>query len=66
MNNTGLRMFKSGWGTVEHPLGYTTIADEPPKIGATSKLDEITSFVIRKSPLLVCKLSGQLLYKHFA
>jgi len=65
VNNNGLRVFKSGWGTVEQPLGYTFISDVAPAVGV-SKLDGITSFVIRNSPAWVCKLSGQLLYKHFA
>jgi hypothetical protein len=66
MNNTGLRLFKSGWGTVEHALGYSTIADEPPQMCATSKFDVLSNFVIRHSPALVCKVSGSILYKHFA
>jgi CelD/BcsL family acetyltransferase involved in cellulose biosynthesis len=66
VKSAGLRNFKAGWGTVEKPLSYTFIAGDAPKIGATSTLDRMTSFVIRHSPVAVCKLSGQLLYKHFA
>jgi CelD/BcsL family acetyltransferase involved in cellulose biosynthesis len=64
--NRGLRQFKAGWGTVEQPLWYTTIADHEPKVCSKSKLDIVTSFVIRNSPPVVCKLTGQLLYRHFA
>ncbi len=66
VNNTGLRLFKSGWGTVEHSLGYSIIANEEPQLHASSRFDALTGFVIRHSPSLVCKVTGAMLYKHFA
>lgn len=63
--NDGLRRFKLGWGTQEHELAYTVLADREPAFGP-SKLEGIVGTVIRNSPEIVCKLSGELLYKHFA
>lgn len=64
-NNKGLRYFKRSWSATEQELGYTVLADRPPKPGP-SKLDAVIAPVIRRSPEFVCTLSGELLYKHFA
>ena len=64
-NNEGLRRFKKEWGSREMPLGYSTIANAQPKAGS-SRFSDFVGVVIRNSPDFVCKLSGELLYKHFA
>lgn len=64
-NNEGLRRFKKEWGSTEMPLGYSVIANTQPKLGS-SRLNDVFGIVIRNSPDFVCKLSGELLYKHFA
>jgi hypothetical protein len=63
--NTGLRVFKTEWGTDEHPLGYTMIGDGVPR-AAPPKLEKFVGTVIRHSPAFVCTMTGELLYRHFA
>ncbi|MBX2991945.1 MAG: peptidoglycan bridge formation glycyltransferase FemA/FemB family protein [Bacteroidetes bacterium] len=64
-NNEGLRRFKSGWSSEETNLAYTILADKPPRNGP-SRIDAIAGAVIRNSPAFVCRVTGELLYKHFA
>jgi hypothetical protein len=64
VENTGLRNFKSRWGAVEEPLHYSILSSKPLR-SSSDKLDRLLHFVIQRSPLWVCRLSGALLYKHF-
>lgn len=64
-SNEGLRKFKSGWGTEERDLDYTIVSSLPPK-SSNVRLDALAGSVIRNSPRFVCRLAGELLYKHFA
>ena len=64
IDNRGLRDFKSRWGAQEIPLIYTSLAYEPQK-APNARLLEMMHVIIRKSPAWVCKLSGEILYKHF-
>lgn len=61
----GLRRFKSGWGSLEVPLIYTRIGGKP-HAGGPSVSKQLVSSVIKHSPEFVCRMSGRLLYKHFA
>ncbi len=63
--NEGLRRFKMNWGAEEQELAYTIIGARS-RARASSRLDDIVGVVIRNSPKFVCKLSGMLLYRHFA
>ncbi len=65
VDNTGLRAFKSSWGSVEMPLVYSTLADRPSR-SSTGRLQRIAAPVIRRSPSFVCKAAGELLYKYAA
>ena len=62
--NTGLRHFKSMWGAVEQPLIYSTISAKPPQ-QKNGRLQDIMETVIRRSPQWVCRLAGELLYRHY-
>ncbi len=58
----GLRLYKSGWGCSERPLVYNHISSRPhtadrPRVGQLSRR------IIRKSPLLVCRALGEVLYR---
>lgn len=64
LENTGLRNFKSRWGAVEKPLSYSIISSKP-HLPMNGKLKSIMNSLISHSPLWVCRLSGQILYKHF-
>lgn len=63
IENAGLRNFKSRWSAIEQPLYYSTMSEKtsPPSDG---RLKRMTNLLIRNSPLWVCRLSGELLYRH--
>jgi lipid II:glycine glycyltransferase (peptidoglycan interpeptide bridge formation enzyme) len=62
-SNEGLRNFKLGWGTEENELPYSYIGKKTIdySTGWAQKVGKIT---IRKTPKLVGRLIGELLYKH--
>jgi CelD/BcsL family acetyltransferase involved in cellulose biosynthesis len=62
--NKGLRAFKERWGAQEYPVTYTHLANHKKK-AQSGRLMDILSMIIRKSPLWVCRLTGELLYGHF-
>jgi hypothetical protein len=58
----GLRRFKKRWGSEENPLYYSRNHE----LGSNSfehKIMPIVKTVINKSPLWVCRFSGELLYR---
>jgi CelD/BcsL family acetyltransferase involved in cellulose biosynthesis len=60
-----LRRFKNSWNATEHDLNYTIIADHP-RPERLSKLQTALGHIIRHTPEFVCRISGEVLYKHFA
>jgi hypothetical protein len=63
VENTGLRNFKSRWGAVEEPLYYSILSSRKLQ-SSNGRLEHILHSVIQRSPLWVCRLSGELFYKH--
>jgi lipid II:glycine glycyltransferase (peptidoglycan interpeptide bridge formation enzyme) len=63
--NEGLRAFKAGWGTVEHPLVYTTLGAAPSERGS-GRLGAFLALTIRRSPRWVCRAMGETLYRYAA
>ena len=63
-SNSGLCRYKRGWGAVEKPLIYSVLSSKPPN-QKNSRFQDILKPVIRKSPLWVCRASGELLYRHY-
>jgi CelD/BcsL family acetyltransferase involved in cellulose biosynthesis len=64
ISNTGLRTFKTRWGAQETLLKYTRLSPIP-DLGNNNRLLNLMEIVLQKSPSWVCRLSGELLYKHF-
>ena len=63
-SNSGLRRYKRGWGAIEEPLSYSYFSDKAvPDLSGKSQ--QLTQSLIRKSPLWLCRVSGELLYRHF-
>lgn len=62
--NKGLRTFKSRWGAREMPLFYNSLSATGIPAGE-GKIMGYMHRVLQKSPAWVCRLSGELLYKHF-
>jgi CelD/BcsL family acetyltransferase involved in cellulose biosynthesis len=64
LQNEGLRRFKRGWGADECPLVYATIPETMPEKG-NGRLMSLVNTFIEKSPPWVCRLSGEVMYRHF-
>jgi lipid II:glycine glycyltransferase (peptidoglycan interpeptide bridge formation enzyme) len=64
VENKGLREFKLGWGSTEIDLIHSYIGSMPKK-SQNSGSKKMMSEIIRYSPETVCRLVGELLYKHF-
>jgi lipid II:glycine glycyltransferase (peptidoglycan interpeptide bridge formation enzyme) len=64
VSNLGLRAFKNGWGAEEQFLSYSYLGIRPPFVpdGVSKK---IIKTVISHSPTFVCRLMGEILYKHY-
>ena len=62
-DNPGLRSFKLSWGAREEILSYSVVAQDPPTrvAGAPSPLIRTA---IRRSPVAVARIIGQLLYRY--
>lgn len=65
-SNDGLRAFKRRWGVQERTLRYSYLSSDNNKGLQQGHPMTIMQTVIRKSPTFVCRLTGELLYKHFA
>jgi lipid II:glycine glycyltransferase (peptidoglycan interpeptide bridge formation enzyme) len=65
LDNAGLRDFKLGWGSEEQILNYSILADRPPKVTMDGKAHRLLTHLIQRSPTWVCRILGELLYKHF-
>lgn len=65
INNTGLRNFKNGWGAQETVLTYSILSDNPHKRNS-DRLSSIAGPIIRRVPRWMCRITSELLYKHFA
>jgi CelD/BcsL family acetyltransferase involved in cellulose biosynthesis len=63
--NEGLRSFKSGWGTAEVPLSYSTLSGRAPT-QAVSRAADMLRGPIQKMPAWFCRLVGELAYRHAA
>jgi CelD/BcsL family acetyltransferase involved in cellulose biosynthesis len=62
-DNPSLRAFKSGWGTVERELVYSSLGAPPSGSGSRGRL---LAPLIRHSPPIVCKALGGALYRYAA
>jgi CelD/BcsL family acetyltransferase involved in cellulose biosynthesis len=67
--NTGLRTFKDRWGAREMPLFYTSLGANSSSVGkqtgGAGKIEKTMHVILQNSPAWVCRLTGELLYKHF-
>jgi CelD/BcsL family acetyltransferase involved in cellulose biosynthesis len=62
-DSPGLRSFKLGWGPREEILAYSVVARDPPRPGRTGPSPLIRT-AIRRSPVAVARIIGQLFYKY--
>lgn len=68
LDNAGLRAFKSHWGAQERTLFYTAIPTLAPTHRGTRQhvSRRIMSATIRRSPPMVCRALGAVLYRYAA
>src|SRR5262249_56903828 len=63
----GLRNFKRSWGAAEEPLVYRALGGRPQRAPARQGLaTRMLEPVIRHSPPLLCRATGQMLYRYTA
>ena len=60
-----LRQFKALWGGTESPLAYTTLGEAPRRQGQRRAAGAMAR-VIKRSPTVVCRALGELLYRYAA
>jgi CelD/BcsL family acetyltransferase involved in cellulose biosynthesis len=67
LGQEGLRNFKLSWGAVEEPLVYDTVGSRPEPASAKEKMAaRMLGLVIRHGPLLLCRATGETLYRYIA
>jgi CelD/BcsL family acetyltransferase involved in cellulose biosynthesis len=65
--NEGLRVFKRSWGAVEEPLVYETLGVRPaPSPAGDSMANRVLASVIRRGPMVLCRATGEALYRYTA
>jgi CelD/BcsL family acetyltransferase involved in cellulose biosynthesis len=65
LDNDGLRRFKCSWGAEELPLSYTYLSrEEPAAAGVPSLRERMMTKTIQRSPAVVGRLAGEMLYRH--
>ena len=62
-DSPGLRSFKLGWGPREETLAYSVVAHNPPT-RVRARPSPLIRAAIRRSPVAVARIIGQLLYKY--
>lgn len=66
VGNEGLRHFKNGWSPEETTLSYAYFPEAVSSASFDRVNRRIVEPLIKHSPTLVCRLAGEILYKHFA
>jgi CelD/BcsL family acetyltransferase involved in cellulose biosynthesis len=62
--NQGLRQFKASWGASESRLKYSCLGVA--SASRRGRLAKVAEPVIRRSPIVVCRLAGELFYRFAA
>jgi hypothetical protein len=64
VNQAGLLRFKRKWATREIPVGFACYAGSVNQFSNPSRLLTFAAPIIRHSPLMICRMMGDLLYKY--
>ena len=64
LGNTGLRSFKSRWGAEEQSLVYSRCS-QGVTVERKHRASRFAETVISRSPSIVCRVAGELFYRHF-
>ena len=66
-SNEGLRTFKKMMGAVEEPLEYAALGAGPQSASeGDGKMGQLLGSVIRRGPLVLCRATGETLYRYVA
>lgn len=65
LTDAGLREFKEGWGSQEQIVRYSLLSNQRVKTSARMGGGRLLAPVLQRSPAWVCRLTGELLYRHF-
>src|SRR4051794_34504133 len=66
LDNSGLMQFKESWGARRRPLYYTSFSQLSAHHGGPPAMPGLVTAVIRRSPTVVCRGLGELLYRYAA
>jgi CelD/BcsL family acetyltransferase involved in cellulose biosynthesis len=66
LGDSGLREFKSRWGTEERELTYSVLADTPIRPAGGDGLPTPVRSVLRHGPAILPRVVGELLYRYTA
>jgi hypothetical protein len=64
VRDTGLRRFKRKWNSEEMDVYHAHLWGPVPQCGGTSRLRPLATTVIQRSPTVVCRSLGALLYRY--
>jgi CelD/BcsL family acetyltransferase involved in cellulose biosynthesis len=62
----GLRRFKDRWGAAEQPLDYSVLGDVTAGEAAPARGGGLVAHVLRRAPIWMTRVSGELLYRYAA
>lgn len=65
LTDIGLREFKQGWGSQEQILEYALLSNQTDKTFKNTNGSRFLTPILQHSPAWVCRLTGELLYRHF-
>jgi CelD/BcsL family acetyltransferase involved in cellulose biosynthesis len=66
LDHLSLQRFKAAWGAEPAPLRYASTGRAGTRAGADGRLGGLLRAVIRRSPAVVCRTLGALLYRYAA
>ena len=66
LGDDGLRRFKSSWGAAEEPLVYTRFTPSGIAPAPAAGSGGLLAAAIRRAPAVVCRVTGELLYRYAA
>lgn len=66
LRHSGLQQWKAGWSAAAVPLVYSLTGGGAPATGGGGPLGAVLGLLIRRSPAVVCRAVGGLLYRYAA
>jgi CelD/BcsL family acetyltransferase involved in cellulose biosynthesis len=64
IENKGLQRYKRGWGSEEAPLNYSLLSNSPERNPQGHLIATAARCVIKHSPVWLCRITGEMLYRY--